>query len=132
MKNKAFTIIELLAVLVILGVIASITVVGMSNSVNNSRKKAYEAHEETLKRAAQSYLLENDTEMPDTAGTTKRVNASTLYSAGYIEILEDPVNKNDCNTNSYVIVTRENNVGYNVNLSYKVCLKCSKYTSPGC
>ena len=57
-KKTAFTLIELLAVIVILGVLALITVPIVSNYISDSRQKTYTAHETTMAEAAKSYTVE--------------------------------------------------------------------------
>lgn len=123
MKTKAFTMVELLATLVIIGVIASIVVVGVTNYVNNSRNKTYASHEESLKRAAEAYFLEHS---QDNANS---IDLNTLNNEGYLDDLLDPVTKTKCQGN----VTRTAVSGeYNTEYNYNVCLICNKYRSKDC
>ena len=59
--------------------------------------------------------------------------ANTLINEGYLESIKDPKNKSlYCNDNSYVIVTRKNDIDFNMDLEYYICLVCSKYKSSSC
>ena len=67
--------------------------------------------------------------IPDVGGSYK-VMASQLTSEGYLDNLTDPQDKTaTCNSNSYIIVKRNSDVDFNMDLDYKVCLICSKYNS---
>ena len=70
-------------------------------------------------------------EINDPNGT--KVLATTLINEDYLENMKDPTNESfNCNNDSYVIVTRKDNVGFNMDLEYRVCLVCSKYKSSSC
>ena len=57
-KKKAFTLIELLAVIVILGIIATIVTATISKVTSNARKQAFKESARGLIRAAESYIGE--------------------------------------------------------------------------
>lgn len=133
MKNKkGFTMIELLATIAIMGVLATIAVVSMSKFINHTKDTTYQEFEETLKDSTANYLLYNTGLIPDVGGSYK-VMASQLTSEGYLDNLTDPQDKTaTCNSNSYIIVKRNSDVDFNMDLDYKVCLICSKYKSSTC
>ena len=60
MKNKGFTLVELLAVIVILAVISIITIPMIGNVIEESKKKALEQSVNGLVEAARYYSIEND------------------------------------------------------------------------
>lgn len=63
LKNKrGVTLVELIAVLVILGIIAAIAVPTIGNLIDNQRKKAAEAEWSNIEEAARLYAI---TEEPD-------------------------------------------------------------------
>ena len=101
-------------------------VVSYTKYVNTTKKALYRDYEKSLEVAATNYFLNHTGLLPkinDERGT--KVLAITLINEGYLENMKDP-------NNSYVIVTRKNNVGFNMDLKYKVCLVCSKYKSSSC
>ena len=59
LNNKGFSMIEILAVVVILGVITTIGVVSVSKLIENSREHYYNTQEEQMVLAAQSYANDN-------------------------------------------------------------------------
>lgn len=57
MKNKGFTLVELLAVIIILGVIAVITVPKINEQVENSKSKAVKSSALNYKKTIDEYIL---------------------------------------------------------------------------
>ena len=134
MNKKGFTLIELMASIALLGVLVTIAVVSFSKYLVKTRDTIYKDYEESLKGATTNYLLDHTGLLPainDTNGS--KIIANTLINEGYLESIKDPKNKSlYCNDNSYVIVTRKNDVDFNMNLEYYICLVCSKYKSSSC
>ena len=60
MKRKGFTLVELLAVIVVLAVISIITIPMIGNVIEESKKKALEQSVNGLVEAARYYSIEND------------------------------------------------------------------------
>ena len=56
MKKNAFTLVELLAVIVILGLIAAIAVPSVIDTINDSKEKSYQTTIESVKAATESYM----------------------------------------------------------------------------
>ncbi|GKV54425.1 hypothetical protein NCCP2222_03720 [Sporosarcina sp. NCCP-2222] len=80
LKNeKGLTLVELLAVIVILGIIAAIAVPSIGSIIENSRIKAAKADALNAMSAAQLYFAENDTE--------STVSLKTLQTEGYMKDL---------------------------------------------
>ena len=134
MKNKkGFTLLELLAVIIILGILMTIAYMGISQYIRQTNDALYEDYEKNISTGATNYLIDHTGSIPDT-GKTYRIDASKLICEGYIESLEDPkVDGATCNLESYAIVTRKNDsTSGNMDIEYKACLKCGNYTSPDC
>jgi len=69
MKNKAFTLIELLAVIIILGILMLIAIPSVTNYINNSRKSTYINTVNQLVKATIAKVNSGDLNMFDTDTT---------------------------------------------------------------
>lgn len=155
MNRKGFSLIELLAAVSILSILMGIAIAAITKYQIKARNSVYETHEKNLKSAAENYLLDNMGEIPekdDAAGL--KLEATTLIDNQYLETLNDPVSKkSNCDEETYVIVKNNGDItnstdsisSYydengdliksntkNLDLEYKICLKCSDYISSGC
>ena len=77
-NNKGFSMVEILAVVVILGVLSTIGIVSVTRLIENSRKHYYEAQAEQLVLAAQSYANDNKNILPKTIGGTNTIYLDKL------------------------------------------------------
>ena len=59
--NNGFTLVELLAVIVILAVILAIAVPGISNMIESSKRSAFEADAKMVLKASELKMLEDKT-----------------------------------------------------------------------
>mgnify|MGYP003508521194 FL=1 len=59
MNKKGFTMVELLAVLILLGVLAIIAIPAINSTINSSKEKAKTVQKEIIIKAAHSYVAEN-------------------------------------------------------------------------
>lgn len=133
MKNqKGFTMVELLAVILILGILALIAVGSVSQFLSHGEKKTYQTYEADLKIATENYLLEHPSLIPE-KGAATQVRLNTLIDERYSEKLVDPKNKEKL-CDGFVTVTNQSQSGsLNMDLEYEVCLICGKYqTSARC
>lgn len=78
-KEDGFTLVELLAVIVILGVILAIAIPGIGNIVDNARTNTEKQQQELVVDAAKMYVLDGNT--IDSNGIT----SEALIRAGYLE-----------------------------------------------
>lgn len=132
MKNKGFTMLELLATIIILGILTSLAYMGVSRYLNQARNAAYEDFELNITSGVTNYLIDHSGSIPS-EGESLIVDVSKLVCEGYINSLEDPnESTKTCNLGSYAIVTRNKDTGYNMDIDYEACLKCAGYTSPAC
>ena len=82
LKNeKGLTLVELLAVIVILGIIAAIAVPAIGNIIDNSRIKAIKADAQNVLSAANMYFTEN----PPTGTTDNTITGAKLQTEGFLE-----------------------------------------------
>ena len=132
MNKKGFTLVELLATLVILGIVTSLTIIGLNINTNNTKKKTEEIFIGTIKDAIKMYLdsdarkLDYDKEVCTISKalndsvkvykTSSNVTLDTIINSKYSPLLnEDLVNPNNeanCNINASVDIYRDEDYVY--------------------
>ena len=143
-NRKGFTLIELIAVVVILGVIALIAVPAVTYYLSGAQNDAYKIAEQNLADAAYNMFADcagvGDLEVcsqysvPD-GGNYVTVPASVLIANGYLDPIADPARQGsycDENNSFAIIMNDATETDFNAKLSYKACLSCSKYQSTDC
>ena len=135
--RKGFTLIEIIAVIVIIGVIAILIVPTVSGYIVNTRSSAYKSHERSMSEAAESYTIEcinnngKDCEIPG-PNEEKTIYLNELIDEDFIDKLGDPAKTGGfCDFNlSYVRIENENQDDF----KYTACLFCSNYetNNPKC
>ncbi len=86
MNKKAFTLVELLAVVVILAVIGIIIVPVVINTINSNTEKLYEAQIDEIKTAAEKYALYNLSDLPLTENDILTITLKDIKDANLIDI----------------------------------------------
>jgi type IV pilus assembly protein PilA len=99
-KKKGFTLVELLAVIVVLAIILAIAVPGIANIINNSTRRAFNLDAQMILKAIEYKKLEDNTfnpleitkeNMKNTIGISdenyEQVNISTSDSNIGVEII---------------------------------------------
>ena len=81
--KRGFTLVELLAVLILLGVVSLIAIPSIGKILNRSREKARESTKNELIKAAKEYYADNIRELPDD-GSHKCLSVSEIEESGYI------------------------------------------------
>jgi len=106
MNQRAFTLIELLAVIVIIGVISLITVPVVTRLINENKMDVFKTHEKALETAAESYMSVNQNKLPEMIDETTEVTLQELIDTGFIKPMTSPNNKKK-QCSGYVLVTQE-------------------------
>ena len=131
-NKRGFTMLELLAVIIILGIIISLAYTSISKYLNQARSTTYEDFEKNITSGVTNYLIDHTGSIPN-EGESLVVDVEKLVCEGYIDNLQDPrESSKTCNLESYAIVKRNNDTSSNMDIEYSACLKCSGYTSPAC
>ncbi|WP_052144604.1 competence type IV pilus major pilin ComGC [Halalkalibacter okhensis] len=130
LKNqKGLTLVELLAVVVILGIIAAIAVPSIGGIIDNSKKDAHVANATQMINSAKLAVTGDTSLQPTVSDENVAIYLQDLVTDGYIENFVDPDSGNDDYVEgsrdatdelvgSYVLVTREESGSY----SYRVQL----------
>ena len=121
MNKKGITLVELLAVLVLLSIIAVIAVPLTLNLIKDSKNDADTINKSNIKEAAELYVADKiGYEIDFNTTPTKTITLRQLLDGGYIsgDIKDQLSNKNYNLDTSTIIVTKENNnYTYTVNLN---------------
>ena len=121
-NNKGFTMIELLAVVVILGILATISVGAIQGVLSKAKTEYYKTQEKQLIMAGQNFFQNNQESIPKVSGQTKKVFLKELIDAKLIDEVVDR-NKDAClGDKSYVQVFK-----YNDDYNYVSYLECPDY-----
>lgn len=104
MNKRAFTLIELLASLVIVSLILTITITSITKVVKDSKKDISEAQIELIKKGAENYISSNISNIPViTSGSkTYYITLSELIESGIIDRVKNI--KGDYYTDSDLVV----------------------------
>lgn len=84
MKKKGFTLIELIATLIIVGIIALIAYPVVNSTIKNSKQKSYNAQVELIIEATKKLGLKNTDLLPEDDETSK-IYLNTLIQEGLLK-----------------------------------------------
>ncbi|HHX16762.1 MAG TPA: prepilin-type N-terminal cleavage/methylation domain-containing protein [Mollicutes bacterium] len=86
MKNKGFTLVELLAVIVILGVILSMVTIGVSSYMKKTEETSFNTMIETIKTSTELYLIDYVSKYPELEieGSIFQIELKELVEKNYI------------------------------------------------
>ena len=93
MKKKGFTLVELLAVIIILSLVLVIAVPSVNKYIKQSKEKAYDTQISTIIEAAQAYASANSGLLPRKEEFVVKITLGQLKSSGLIK--EEVKNPND-------------------------------------
>ena len=118
MNKKGFTLMELLAIIVILGLIALIAVPVVTDVLKDIADKAYNENIETIKEAAYDWSLINTRLLPNEDGESIVVYLGNLKVVTNIDMdIKNPKSGKVLSNNTSVTITKNGaTYDYNVNL----------------
>ena len=123
-NKKGFSVIELLAVIVILGLLIAIAIPVVNKQLNNFRDSYYRKLEASIKSAGQDYVSDKRFAKPTKLLHSRVVKVDTLEDEKYIDEVKDYLG-NYCDSSdtsySYVLIVKTGEKTYD----YQTCLKCS-------
>ena len=121
-NNKGFSLVELLAVIVVLGILITVATFTYQSILNNSKNKVYKEYEITMQDAAMMFVIKNG------VPSGSKITMSDLVNNQYLDKFVDPKDAKDC-PNSYVTVIANSNYS---DISYNACLICNSYKTENC
>ncbi len=134
-NNRGFTIVEVLAVIVILGILMVVAVPAVYKYLSKSRNFSYDNMYKSVFSAAQNYHLENNDVFvadEDHAFYDEDFVKNTLVEEQYLEPLLDPASEgNQCSAEVFILLpsseSQEQDSETLEDFYYKVHLKCSAH-----
>jgi len=127
LNNKGLSLFEILAVIIIIGIIATIAAPSIQEYIGAGKLSTFIAYEDSMEDAATNAVLDciannsSRCNIPDKGESTK-IYLNDLIETGFIENMKSP-NGGSCDTNkSFVRVENRGNLNYQYMLKYLVLL----------
>ena len=122
-KNKGFSLVEILAAIVILGLLSTIAIVSVNYILQKAEKEYYKSQKDEIILAAKSYTQDNRNSLPKRVGMRTEITLKTLQDKKYIGKVVDR-HKRECDKDETVVqVYKYDKTHY----SYTVTLVCPGY-----
>lgn len=131
-NNKGFTLIEILAAVVILGIISTIAVPAVYKYVTKTKDFSYENMYKTVYDAVKNYRIDtNDVSANGfSAPTYTKADINNFVELNYLDPLIDPADRSKkCSAEVYVFVCNNEDKTVLEDHSYSVQLTCSAHSS---
>ncbi len=108
MNNKGFTLVELLAVLVILSAVMWVAIPSLGSSMERAKKKQNNVNTKVLIAAAEMYVADHRYAILKQKSSSCYIDISTLLEGSYIPG-DSAVDTNGNELGGVIVYTKENN-----------------------
>ena len=113
---KGFTLVEMMAVIIILAIVATITFPIVSKSIENNREKLYQSQLEEIKLNTEKWAYANLDLLPTVEGETITITLQNLKEGGFISLdIRDP-RTNELLPNDLIITITFKNNNYEIDV----------------
>ncbi len=110
MKNKGFTLMEILAVIVVLALVSAIVIPSIDRYIKGSADSAYEVQIKLMVSAVKNWEVDYPENLPRINGQSYIVSLEELKNGGYIKReLINPKTKQRFSNDTFITITLENN-----------------------
>ena len=121
MKNKGFTLIELIALLGVIAIILLLSAPSLINQIESTRKNNYDNFVSDLCLAAEAYLNHSDVEGSDdlkNSGDSMSLSVVELISNGYVKSnIKNPKTNEKLATSDTLTITLTDDMTYKCTLN---------------
>lgn len=105
MNKKAFTLIELLAVIVLLGVVSLVIIPKIGDSISNSKNSAYEAQIVNIKKGVKDFVIDNPSLISKDGVFS--VKLGVVKQGGYLPVkIKNPITRVDFSNDSDIRILK--------------------------
>ncbi len=125
MNKHGYTMVELLAVIAIIGLLFTIATISYTSLINKSSNTVYENYMDSMHEAVLTYVIDHPIK-DNGSEKDATISLSQLISDHKIDYINNPKDSNDKCGNSYIDVNREDINGV-TNYKYNVYLICNDY-----
>ena len=117
MRNRGFTLVELLAVVAILAMLGLIIVPVINNVLNDNKAKLYNLQIQNIEDGARGYVSDRVFSIDISVGSSKGITLGTLKQQGYVENdIVNPLTKERFSDNMVIIISNTS-----TGFTFKVC-----------
>lgn len=127
MNNKGFTLVELLATIILIGVLSVVGIAGTTKYLTQSRNKSYKMMSQSIYEAANNCAVESQCIFPTRASSSVTITTDELISKKYLDVLKNPISsRKDCSGSVKVYIPSGSSVDTEYkDYKYTVNLNCS-------
>ena len=119
MKNRGFTLIEMIGSVIILGIISILAILTFNGNLRGFRDDYYSDMVRTVQESGKEFFNDNRKYRPADVLGAQIVPVSTLITQNYIDELKD-YNGDRCSNDSYAIIIKVGKDDY----EYHSCIRC--------
>lgn len=121
MKNKGFTLVELLGVVTILAMLGLIIVPTVNKVLSDNKKKLYDVQIRNIEEGASNFVADHIFSFEIGLNESVGITLGDLKRLGYIDSdIIDPISRNKFDDSLLIVITNTNNT-----FTYTICDSCS-------
>ncbi len=111
MNKKGFTLVELLAIIVLLGLVALLSFNAIDKYIKQSRDKMYETQVNNIILSAKNWGVDHPLLLPQYEGDTKEITLGFLMDEGYVDLeIENPKTRKQFSKHIVILITKKEEI----------------------
>jgi len=108
--KKGFTLVEIIAVVTVLGILAVVGTVAISNILKSNRERSYDLQIKNIEQGARNWANRNVLILPDNEGDVVTLTLLYLKQEGFVEgDIKDPITEEPFPNDMLITITRKGN-----------------------